>query len=158
MPQCRRCGREATHVEYDGYDSDYTCEKYPQCVGETHRDPLGKKVRAIWIQWAHQQPVAATKPHWVTPYEELPEADKEVDRRIGERLFAEGRGDLRRARAEARDATLREAADLCAARAATEWRSGNADNRAHDVARELGDAIARLMSDGNVAQTKVPGI
>jgi hypothetical protein len=46
-------------------------------------------VRAIWIQWAHQQPVA--KAHWITPYEELAEPDKEVDRRIGERLFAAGR-------------------------------------------------------------------
>ena len=89
MMQCRRCGREATHIEYDGYDSDLTCAEYPECVGDTARDSLGKMVRAIWIQWAHQQPVC--KPHWVTPYEELDEPDKEVDRRIGERVFEAGR-------------------------------------------------------------------
>jgi hypothetical protein len=81
----------ATHIDLDGFDSDYTCAAYPACVGDQARDPLGKVVRDVWIEWAHQQPVASTKPHWLTPYEELAEADKEDDRRIGERLFALGR-------------------------------------------------------------------
>lgn len=86
---CKRCGRKATHYTVDGADSDVCCADYPNCVGDPARDVLGKVVRDIWIEWAWQQPVA--KQSWVTPYEQLAEEDKEVDRRIGERLFAMGR-------------------------------------------------------------------
>lgn len=46
------------------------------------RDELGRVVRNAWVQWAKQQP--DPKPHWLTPYDQLSEADKEADRQIGE--------------------------------------------------------------------------
>ena len=98
MSQCRRCGRTATHIEYDGYDSHETCAEYPNCKGDPARDALGAMVRTVWIEWAYQQPVS--KLSWLTPYEELDESDKEVDRRIGERLFAAGRASVSGTKAE----------------------------------------------------------
>jgi hypothetical protein len=44
-------------------------------------------VRDEWIAWAKEQPNA--KPSWLVPWEGLSETDKEVDRRIGERLHRE---------------------------------------------------------------------
>jgi len=52
------------------------------------RDELGKQVRDIWIEWAREQ--LNPKPSWFVPWESLSEPDKEVDRRIGERLFKAG--------------------------------------------------------------------
>lgn len=52
------------------------------------RDKLGQLVREIWISWAVDQP--NPKPSWLVPWEELSEADKEVDRMIGEKLFLVG--------------------------------------------------------------------
>lgn len=52
------------------------------------RDHLGKLVREVWVRWAKEQ--TNPKPSWLVSWEELQEADREVDRRIGERLFAEG--------------------------------------------------------------------
>jgi len=46
------------------------------------RDRLGEFVRMAWIEWAHEQP--DPKPSWLVPYQDLSEADKEADRRIGE--------------------------------------------------------------------------
>lgn len=46
------------------------------------REALGRIVRATWISWAREQP--NPKPSWVAPWEELSEADREADRRIGE--------------------------------------------------------------------------
>jgi hypothetical protein len=89
MDRCKRCGREATHFTLDGGDSDVCCADYPRCIGDPARDGLGRMVREVWIEWAKQQPVA--KLHWLTPYDQLDEPDKEVDRRIGERLFDAGR-------------------------------------------------------------------
>jgi hypothetical protein len=48
------------------------------------REQLGMRVREVWIEWAKEQP--APKPSWLVPWEGLSEPDKEVDRRIGERL------------------------------------------------------------------------
>lgn len=53
------------------------------------REYLGKIVREEWIKWAKEQPLV--KPSWLAPWEELAEPDREVDRRIGERLFGMGR-------------------------------------------------------------------
>lgn len=53
-----------------------------------HRDWLGEQVRLVWIEWARQQP--NPKPSWLVPYVELSEADKEVDRRIGQLLYTLG--------------------------------------------------------------------
>lgn len=46
------------------------------------RDELGRRVRDTWVRWAQDQ--LYTKPSWVIPYDEISEADKEVDRQIGE--------------------------------------------------------------------------
>ena len=48
------------------------------------RDDLGRKVREAWIAWAQEQP--NPKPSWLIPYDDLPELDKEADRRIGEAI------------------------------------------------------------------------
>jgi hypothetical protein len=48
------------------------------------REALGRLVRDEWIAWAKEQP--NPKRSWLLPWEELPEPDREVDRRIGERL------------------------------------------------------------------------
>jgi hypothetical protein len=53
------------------------------------REDKGKLVRAVWVNWALQQP--DVKPSWTAPWEELPEPGREVDRLIGERLYAAGR-------------------------------------------------------------------
>lgn len=53
------------------------------------RDEFGRMVRDVWIRWARQQP--KIKPSWLVPYDELPEADKEADRMIGETLWRRGR-------------------------------------------------------------------
>lgn len=50
------------------------------------REALGREVRAIWIAWAREQP--DPKPSWLVPWEELGEADREVDRRIGAGIYA----------------------------------------------------------------------
>lgn len=52
------------------------------------REALGRLVREVWIAWAREQP--NPKPSWLVPWEGLSEPDREVDRRIGERLAAEG--------------------------------------------------------------------
>lgn len=46
---------------------------------------LGRMVRDEWVMWAHTQP--NPKESWLKPWDKLSEPDKEVDRRIGERLF-----------------------------------------------------------------------
>jgi NTP pyrophosphatase (non-canonical NTP hydrolase) len=51
-------------------------------MSEISRDQLGELVRLAWIEWALEQP--EPKPSWLVPYQDLPETDKEADRRIGE--------------------------------------------------------------------------
>lgn len=53
------------------------------------RESLGRVVREVWIEWAKEQP--SPKDSWLVPWEGLSEPDREVDRRIGERLAAIGR-------------------------------------------------------------------
>jgi hypothetical protein len=55
------------------------------------REYLGRMVREEWVKWAREQ--KDPKPHWLVPWEELDEPMKEVDRRIGERLYEQGRVD-----------------------------------------------------------------
>lgn len=52
------------------------------------RETLGQIVRDVWRDWAMEQP--NRKPSWLVPWAEMSEPDKEVGRRIGERLFREG--------------------------------------------------------------------
>lgn len=49
-----------------------------------NREALGRLVREIWIEWAKEQ--THPKPSWLLSWEEISESDREVDRRIGERL------------------------------------------------------------------------
>ena len=48
------------------------------------REHLGRLVREEWVTWAREQP--NPKASWLAPWEELAEPDREVDRRIGERV------------------------------------------------------------------------
>jgi hypothetical protein len=52
------------------------------------RDDLGRMVREAWVAWAKEQ--CAPKPSWLAPYDDLSEADKEADRRIGKALYSAG--------------------------------------------------------------------
>lgn len=58
------------------------------------REELGKEVRKVWLEWARQQP--NPKLSWLTPWDELDEDQKEVDRLIGERLYALGQNAVTR--------------------------------------------------------------
>lgn len=57
-------------------------------TNDEQREELGKAVREEWIAWAKEQP--NPKPSWLVQWEGLSEQDKEVDRRIGARLFNAG--------------------------------------------------------------------
>lgn len=49
----------------------------------TEQEPtLGRLVREVWVEWAREQPDVAEHPSWLVPWEQLPERDREVDRRI----------------------------------------------------------------------------
>jgi hypothetical protein len=52
------------------------------------RECLGREVRRIWIEFAKSQP--NPKPSHLVPWDDLSEPQKEVDRQIGERLYALG--------------------------------------------------------------------
>jgi hypothetical protein len=60
----------------------------PQATPEgdpAHREFLGQIVRMEWVKWAREQP--NPKPSWLTPWRDLTEPEREVDRRIGERIY-----------------------------------------------------------------------
>jgi hypothetical protein len=57
---------------------------FPAPSPAVDREALGREVRRVWIAWAREQP--NRKLSWLTPWEELAEPDREVDRRIGETL------------------------------------------------------------------------
>jgi hypothetical protein len=57
--------------------------------GGLAREELGRVVRHEWLRWAREQP--DPKPSWLLPWEELTEAEREVDRRIGTALYGLGR-------------------------------------------------------------------
>jgi hypothetical protein len=60
-------------------------------AAEGDREALGRAVREEWMAWAQEQP--SPKPSWLVPWDELAEPDREVDRRIGERLYGLGRAE-----------------------------------------------------------------
>ena len=76
-----------THHDYDA-DGTMRDEMLAAQEDDRRRDNLGRLVREVWIAWAREQP--DPKPSWLVPYDQLDEPAKEVDRRIGERLFLEG--------------------------------------------------------------------
>lgn len=92
-----------------GHGSSNACaecapnEQQAQRRQRAHIEHLGRVVHEIWIDWAREQP--SSKSSWLAPWEALSEPDREVDRRIGEQLFAMG---LAAGRAEVQQ----EAADL----------------------------------------------
>lgn len=94
------------------YYPDVCSERTPD-VGLTERERLGRLVREVWIEWAREQP--DPKPSWLVEWDDLPVPDREVDRRIGERLVA-----AERERAD----TLQDALARLTA-ATTGWRSGS---------------------------------
>ena len=51
---------------------------------EEEREKLGELVRMVWIECARTLP--DPKPSHLTPWADLDEWNKEVDRRIGERI------------------------------------------------------------------------
>ena len=50
------------------------------------REFLGQIVREEWIAWAKEQP--SPKASWLQQWQELTEPEREVDRRIGERVYS----------------------------------------------------------------------
>jgi len=80
-------------------------EQQAQANAGVPRDELGRLVRSVWINWAAEQPDVAEHPNWMKPYDGpggIDERDREVDRRIGETLFAAARLGYQRA-SEARE-------------------------------------------------------
>lgn len=51
-------------------------------------DALGRVVREAWVAWAREQPDVADHPSWLVGWDDLPERDREVDRRIGAAVAA----------------------------------------------------------------------
>lgn len=52
------------------------------------RELLGRLVRQVWVEWAREQP--EPKPSWLLPWEELDDAQREADMRIGAALYEKG--------------------------------------------------------------------
>lgn len=77
-------------------------------IDEIARDRGGRIVRAAWDAWAREQPDVNDHPSWTVPYDDLPERDREVDRRIYEAC-----------RADVTDRTARKIRDVQASVAGT---------------------------------------
>lgn len=56
-------------------------------VGPTTEE-LGRKVREVWVEWAKRQ--TDPKPSWLVEWDQLEDAQKEVDTLIGTTLFMMG--------------------------------------------------------------------
>lgn len=83
--RCRACKklRPAAPIPGERRDDEAASVEHPliaEC-GMT-RDLLGELVRDAWVRWAKKQP--APKPHWLAPWSELGESDREADRQIGQ--------------------------------------------------------------------------
>jgi len=48
-------------------------------------EELGKLVRSTWVNWAKSLPLA--KQSWLTPWEELDDQQKEIDRLLGKTVW-----------------------------------------------------------------------
>jgi hypothetical protein len=81
--EARRSMRlEAAIRELTEHVLDLRRQLTPVDPGE--REFLGRLVRDAWVAWAREHP--EPKSSWLIPYEELPEADREADRRIGDAM------------------------------------------------------------------------
>lgn len=76
--QSRDVGREALATALQAAIDEHAD------LGRLNRDYLGREVREAWVKWAMEQP--NPKPHWLLPFDDLDEPDKEVDRQIGVKL------------------------------------------------------------------------
>lgn len=68
--------------------ADDSREALQRRVDEARADFLGRRVREVWVEWASRQP--NPKPSHLTPWGQLDEGNREVDRLIGTALAAEG--------------------------------------------------------------------
>ena len=66
-----------------------TREALQERLDQMRADMLGRRVREVWVEWASHQP--NPKPSHLTPWDQLDEDSREVDRLIGAALAAEGR-------------------------------------------------------------------
>ena len=57
------------------------------------REALGRLVREVWVECARELP--GPKPSHLLPWDDLDDWNKEVDRRIGERVAAAGQERIR---------------------------------------------------------------
>jgi hypothetical protein len=121
----------------------------PITTTATDREALGRLVREEWIAWARAQPNPEAS--WLVPWEDMGEPEREVDRRIGERLAREGRAEIEEAHAaldpivarrDARDEPLLSITE----RAATATRIA-LDFAARATPAPLTEAEARAVSD-----------
>ena len=71
--------------EWSHYEIEPVSIPAAPVVSTCDREFLGKAVRLEWIAWAGEQ--ANPKPSWLVPWDGLAEPDREVDRRIGERIY-----------------------------------------------------------------------
>jgi hypothetical protein len=62
----------------------WPCPSGGDALTDDEREAGGRLVREVWIEWAREQP--NPKPSWLVPWEGLAEPDRDVDRRIAERL------------------------------------------------------------------------
>ena len=58
------------------------------------RERLGRVVRGLWLAWALVQVDARLHRDWLLPWEKLSEPHREVDRQIGEGLYALGAAEM----------------------------------------------------------------
>jgi hypothetical protein len=63
-------------------DSNFTEEDLLNQIIFFDPNDLGRIVRNAWIEWAKEQP--NLKASWLVPYDELNQADKDADIRIGQ--------------------------------------------------------------------------
>lgn len=66
-------------------------EEIQRRVDEARADFLGRRVREVWVEWASRQP--NPKPSHLTPWDQLDEGNREVDRLIGIELAKIGRSE-----------------------------------------------------------------
>jgi len=51
------------------------------------REEAGERLRMVWVRWARKQPDIDQHPNWLTPWEDLPERDKQIDMRMAHELI-----------------------------------------------------------------------